>query len=335
MTRTLALTLGLALSSPAAMAAGLQAKTMRDTLSAREVERPLIIGKGWLEIGLGTDYKLAQGYWDSDGEAQDFEHAKWLYTTERLDLRWGITRRGELYYRVKSHYTRLTNDALGTDTSYFGLGDPNFGYRYEAYRSMAPLTSWIFFADYKGPAGNESPGNSLGGPTTFQSVILSTGTPDVTFGTQAKRQVGPFAVELGAAYVRRISNVTQYVIETEFNQFSGRIKPGDITRIDGGLTMQLGPAALFGGARYQAWQEIKIGSSSKGLFLGRNLDPIPESDGWSLDAAARMTLHLSRGVDLVAQASVPMRGEDFLFFPIEDLNPTRGNTYSGTFEFRY
>ena len=335
MTRTLALTLGLALSSPAAMAAGLQAKTMRDTLSAREVERPLIIGKGWLEIGLSTDYKVANGYWDSDGEAVDFDSARWTYTTERMDIRWGITRRGEFFYRLKTHYTRLQNEDLGTDSRYFGLGDTNFGYRFEAFRSMAPLTSWIFYWDYKGHSGNESPGNSVGGPTTWQSVILSTGTPDLTLGTQAKRQVGPFAVTAGADYVRRISNVTQYVIETENNQFNGRIKPGDIVRLTGDLTLQLGSFALAGGARYQAWQDIKIGSSSKGIFLGKNLDPIGGSDGWSLDALGRLTVHVTRGIDLVAQASVPLRGEDLLFFPIEDLNPTLGNTYSGTFEFRY
>ena len=335
MTRFLALTVGLALSSPAAVAAGLQAKTMRDTLSAREVERPLVIGMGWIELGLGTDVKIADGYWSADGEPVDFEEADWMYSTQRLDIRYGVTRRGELYWFIRTHYTQLTNEERGTDTSYFGLGDPHFGYRFEAWRSMAPLTSVVFFADYKAPAGNESPGNYVGGPDTWSAVVLSTGTPDATFGVDVKRQVGPLAVRGSAAYVRRISNLAQYIIETELNQFAGRIKPGDITRLDGDLTVQLGPVALLGGARFQAWKETRIGSTAEGLFLAKNLVAVPDSDGWSLDARTGLTFHVTRGIDVVAQATVPMRGEDLLFFPIEELSPTRGNTYSGTLEFRY
>ena len=53
------------------------------------------------------------------------------------------------------------------------------------------------------------------------------------------------------------------------------------------------------------------------------------------DARTGVTLHITRGVDLVGSALVPIRGEDLGFFPIEDIHPTRGNTYSGTLEFRY
>ena len=45
-----------ALSSPVALAAGFEAKTMRSTMPSREVERGLIIGRGWLEFGLGMDH---------------------------------------------------------------------------------------------------------------------------------------------------------------------------------------------------------------------------------------------------------------------------------------
>ena len=51
-----------------AFAAGFEAKTMRDALSSREVERPLVLGKGWMEAALGFDMKNADGYWGEDGE---------------------------------------------------------------------------------------------------------------------------------------------------------------------------------------------------------------------------------------------------------------------------
>lgn len=342
MNRYTLLILGLAgagmvgVASPStANAAAFEAKTMRETLSAREVERALIIGKGWLEFGVGTDVKLADGEWDADGNAVDWEHTKWMHTTQRLDLRYGVTRRGELYWNIRTHYLSLTNDQLGTELSQFGLGDPHFGYKFEMFRSVAPLTSAIFYADYKAPAGNESPGNYVGGPTTFSSFIMTTGTPDAEFGLRAKRQVGPLAVTLGAAYVQRFSGVVQYVIENELNQFNGRIKPGNITKVDAELLLGIGPVAVDVGTLVQIRDATRLGSTVAGLFPGANLAEVTGSEGWSLDATGGFTFNMTRGIDVVGGVTVPVRGEDLMFFPIEDIHPTRGITYSGTLEFRY
>ncbi len=335
MKRMLPLLLALAWTAPAAHAAGFQAKTMRETLSAREVERGLLIGKGWLEIGTGVDVKKATGAWDSEGNAVEWSDTTWTWTTERIQLRYGITKRSELYGTVKWHYAHLENGSLGTTITDFGYGDPRFGYKYEMFKSLAPVTSLIGYFEYKAPAGNESPGNYIGGPSTFSSVIMTTGTPDLEFGVRGKRQVGPLALTLGAAYVRRASNVVQYVVETEFNVFNGRIKPGDIKKADGELLLQVGPVALQGGAILQVREETEFGPTSQGLFVGRNLSPQAGSDGWSLDATTGITFNVTRGIDLVAGAVIPVRGEDLMYFPIEDIHPTRGNTYSGTFEFRF
>jgi len=332
---SLTLTLGATLLGGVAQAAGFQAKTMRESLSAREVERPLILGKGWLEFGLGTDLKLANGEWDADGNRVSWDDASWMYSTQRLGLRYGITRRGELYWTIKTHFVRLQNDALSTDISQFGLGDPSFGYKYELFRSLAPLSSVIVYGDYKGPAANESPGNYVGGPYSFSSVILTTGTPDARIGLRGKRQIGPLAGELGFAYTRRLSQVVQYVVETELYQGSGRIKPGDLTTIDGSLTVQAGPVALNAGAIFVVRDETRIGPTAEGIFLGRDLEAVEGSGGWTLDAPVGATFNLTRGVDLVGAVNIPLRGEDLAFFPIEDIHPTYGPTYSGTVEFRY
>lgn len=337
MTRKLLFLLGLGALSPSAMAAGFQAKTMRESLSAREVERPLLIGKGWLEFGVGLEMKNATQYWSDEGEKIDFAPgSEWTYTTERLDIRYGFARRGELYWTVKTHYVHLTNEELKTDIEQFGLGDPNFGLRYELFRSTAtPMTSVIAYGDYKAPAANESPGNYVGGPSTFSAVVLTTGTPDVTVGLAAKKQVGPAAVTLDAAYVRRMSGVVQYLIETELNQFSGRIKPGDLVRVEGDLLLQVGPVALNGGATLTRRDETLIGNTSEGLFMSDNMYAVEGSDGVAIDGNAGATFNITRGVDFIARATIPVKGEDLLFWPIEDIHPTLGNTYSGTVEFRY
>ncbi len=322
-------------ASPVAMAAGVQAHTMREPFAAREVERPLVLGRGWLELGLGADWKTATQYWDSEGEAADLENTKWTYAYGKVDMRYGITRRGELYGSLKWHYARLQNDELGTDTIQSGFGDPRFGYKYELFRSMAPLTSIVAHAEYKAPAANESPGNSVAGPSTFQAIVLTTGTPDAEFGLHAKRQFGPFALQLGGAYVRRFSGVVQYLVEVDYYQFNGRIKPGDIRKVDGDVTLQAGPVALQAGSLLQIRDEVRIGSSSGGLFPSKDLVVQEGSDGWQWDAWLGAIGHISRGVDLVGRMTVPIRGEDLMYFPIEDLHPTRGTTWSGSVEFRY
>jgi len=334
MFRTLLVFLGLA--GGAAHAAGFQAKTMRDPLSAREVERPLVLGKGWLELGLGTDVKVAEGAWGPEGEKVEWEDGtRFLYTTQRADLRFGITRRGELYGTFKTHYVNLTNETLGTDTSQFGIGDPRFGYKYELYRSTAPLTSVIAYAEYKGSAANESPGNYVGGPSTFSSFVMTTGTPDTEVGLRGKRQFGPLALNLGVGYLHRWSDVTQYAIETELNQFNMRVKPGAVTKFDAGLLLQAGPVALEYLALFQSREATRIGPSSSGFNPSAKLNVEEGSEGTAIDMAGKATVHVTRGFDLIVGMSAPVRGEDLMYFPIEDIHPTRGNTYSGTLEFRY
>lgn len=329
------LTGSLAISASPALAAGFQAKTMREPLSTREVERPLVIGRGWLELGLGTDVKTATTYWDPEGEVAEMDGTTWTWSQARADMRYGITRRGELYASLKWNFARIENESLGTDTFQHGFGDPRFGYKYELFRGVAPLTSIVAHAEYKAPAANESPGNGVGGPTTFQSIVMTTGTPDGELGVHIKRQLGPFALTVGGAYVRRFSGVVQWLVDTEYYQFNGRLKPGDIKKVDGELILQTGPVALFGGSVVQVRDDVRIGSSTGGLFPAKDLPVVEGSGGWQWDAWTGAILHASRGVDLVGKATLPLRGEDLLYFPIEDLHPTRGITWSGAVELRY
>ncbi|MEL6345693.1 MAG: hypothetical protein AAFV53_21470 [Myxococcota bacterium] len=327
--------LGLLATAGVAHAGGFEAKTMRDPLSAREVERGLVLGKGWLNFTLATDIKSATGFWGPDGEAEDFEDATWLYTTQSFDFRYGISRRTELFWTFKTHYVNLQNDTLGTDITQFGLGDPVFGIRYELFRSIAPLTSAIAYFKYKAPLANETPGNFVGGPNTFSRVVLTTGTPDLHFGGAIKRQFSFLAIDADASYIFRTSGVPLYAIETQNNQFNARIKPGDVVRLQARLTAQVSLFALQGGAVFESRQPTRVGNTSSGLLPSSNLNDIEGSEGTALDATAGVVANLTRGIDLEFQARFPITGEDLLFFPIEDIHPTRGITYTGAFEFRY
>ncbi len=323
----------LALSNPAS-AAGFQAKTMRAPLSAVEVERGLVIGRGWLELTLAADVKPATGAWSRDGEVDTWEHARWLYTTERAELRYGIMRRAELYASFPVHYVRLTNDALDTDTSTFGIGDPTFGWRLEWLRRPAPLTSIVSDVWFRMPAGSESPGTYIGGPNSVSTFVLSTGTADLGVAARGKQQFGPVAVTASVGYLFRFSGVTQYVIEREELQFAGRFKPGNEWLVSLEPMVQLGPVALACEGALRVRDAARTGTTSAGIFVDRYLEVIEGTDGTALDVEPSVTFNLTRGVDVRGAVNVPLIGED-LMFPLEQVTPTYGLTYSGSVELRY
>jgi hypothetical protein len=339
--------LALSVGSGSAEAAGFQAKTMRAPLAAVEVERPLVIGRGWLEFGLGFDYKQAGGCWPSpttclaetgawgaDGAVDAFDHAKWTYTTQRLGIRYGISRRAELYWDIPFHYVRLTNDQLGTDTSDFGVGDPRFGWKLEWVRKDAPTSSVITDLQFKMPTGSESPGTFVGGPNTVGNFVLSTGTMDAALFLRGKQQFGPFAVTGSVGYVHRFSGVTQFAVETENDYFLGRFKPGSETQVAIEPMVQAGPVAVSAEVLYRFRFASATGTTSAGIYPDVYLTPIEGSEGWSLDVTPEVTVAVTRGVDLNVAMGIPLRGEDLLF-PLEEITPTRGFTYSGSAEFRF
>ena len=327
--------LSLLAASPEATAAGLQAKTMRAPLAAVEVERPLVIGKGWLEGSLGYEQKLADGAWSSSGEAVQWKSAQWLYTTERLGVRYGFTRSTEFYWDIPFHYARLKNDALGTDTEGFGIGEPKFGWKWEMFNRNIPTSSIVLDLQYKMPTGQETAGTYVGGPNTFSTIPMSTGQADLAMFLRGKRQFGPVALEGAVGWVNRFSGVSQFVVEVDQYQFSGRFKPGSEVRAELSPMVQLGPVALRGDLVYRRWFEAAVGTTAPGFFVDANLDPIAGSDGWAVDAGWGLVMNINRGLDILATASVPLRGEDLLFFPLESISPTRGLTLSTSVELRY
>ncbi len=319
---------------------------MRAPLSALEVERPLVLGKGWLELGLDFEYKRTGGRqlfgilpeggaWSAEGAPVAWRDARWVYTTERADLRYGISRRADLWVSVPFHYVHLGNEVKGTDIADFGLGEPRFGWTLEWYHHDASTTSVVTDLAYKAPAGNEAPGNYIGGPNTVTRFPMSTGTPDISLDLRAKQQIGPVALTGSVGFVYRFSGVSQFVVEVTEYQFSGRFQPGHELHGEFSPLVQLGPIAVVGDAIVRRRFVASVGTTSGGLNWNENLDPIPGSDGWSLDAGGGLIANVTRGFDVHAGVSVPVRGEDLNFFPLEDLTPTRGVTYSTTVELRY
>ena len=347
--------LGLLVCVGDAEATGFEPKTSQEPLSNRSIDRRLVLGMGWFELSLGSTYKDALGYWNRDGaelKTSDgemlrytpFTNASWLYTTQNLQIRYGVLRRVELFWNLKSHYVELTNPALGTDIQQYGVGDPEFGVKFEVFRSGSTvyqledskdLRSMVVYTNYKAPMGNESPGNYVGGPNTFNSVVLTTGTPDWTFGSTYKQVQGIFSCELDFKHTFRISNVTLYALETDMNQFSIRVKPGNTTDLKFDVGLQSGPLFLTAGAALGHRGDLRMGNTVDGFVPSLQLDTIEDSSGVTVDVNTSATINIGQRLDLIGRASIPIRGEDLMFFPLEAIHPTYGYTYSGTIAYRF
>jgi hypothetical protein len=109
-----------------------------------------------------------------------------------------------------------------------------------------------------------------------------------------------------------------------------------MAKLDGDLMLQLGAFAPHATLFYEQHGLVRTGTSAGGIFPNSRLQPWPETDGWSVDVVPGLIVNATRGMDVDLAARIPLRGEDTLvFFPIEDLSPTLGNTYSATLRFRY
>lgn len=323
--------------SPSAHAGMGDAKTSRLPYPAREVERPPLLPRGWYELAFGYEQHLGWGAWTSDGKRAPFDHASWTYFTESATFRFGIARRGELWWEVPFHEARLDNDTWPADSALvdYSLGDPRFGWKYLLYQKDSPMTSVALDLWYKGPAGEESSGTYIGGPLNVSAITFTTGTPDAYFGVLAKQQVGPLAFTGHVGYMRRFSGVVQYLVETNQLQFAGRIKPGDQLRADVGAMVQLGPIHVSAAPYFTYRATTRVGTTSAGVSPSRHLKKVADSSGYALDLRGDLGIKLLRGLDVDGYFIYPLLGQDLQFFPIEDLQPTMGPTFGGTAEVRF
>lgn len=324
------------LASTQAQATPFGPKSSREVMPAREVERPLDLPRGWTEFTLSHQVKLGTGKWSPDGEMVPFDSARWTYHTTTLEWRFGMSRRAEIGWDVPFHIANLTNDKLGTDTTAASIGDVRFRYRYRIYEEEAPMTALVAELEIKGPTGRETPSTYTGGPLQVSNFVFTSGQWDVYAGVAGRRQIGPLALTARLGYERRFSGLAQFVIETNDNQFVGRIKPGDRIHANIEAMIQLGPFAIAARPVFTHRQVTKLGVTAKNwLNPGADLSPVETSDGWALDLEGQLTFNATRGFDVHLTGALPLRGEDLMFFPIEDIHPTYGPTLGGAVEVRF
>ncbi len=279
---------------------------------AIEVERPLVLGAGWLEIEVRADLKRATGTYAGDGAVEPLPAGVgWLYTTEQIGLRYGFLPNAEIYAEVPFAYAVLTEGA--DRTSEFGLADLRVGSRVQWFRRHSPGASVASDLCITVPAGGED-GGSVGLPRDATAVPLAVGVAGATLELLARRQFGPTSVTGAVGYTHFFEGQTAYRVAS-----SQAFKPGDQTGLRLQPLLQLGPVALFG----ELDLRVRYAAATRGS-PDTGLTPLSGSDGWWATLSPGLQVDLSRGLDLRAAVSLPIAGEDAEFFPIETLTPTRG-----------
>jgi len=112
---------GLLLVALPASASIFQHHTSQADIEQRIVQRPLVVGKGWVELGLGIDYKYSTSQFlesdsanvgfSKDNHYESFDNGGVLNLTRfSLNFRWGFTKGTDLYLRVPFLWNNLQNN---------------------------------------------------------------------------------------------------------------------------------------------------------------------------------------------------------------------------------
>lgn len=319
--------------------AAFQTKTMRSDMPLTEVERALVLGKGWLEFGFDYSAKFTMGAFDDS-----YRYKKWdngtlfSYHTAKLEINYGITRNCELYIHLPYLIENLRND-FGTNTTSYGFGDMNAGWLFQIYRS-APDKELVSIATrlfMKGPSGEESPGTYFGGPLDFSRFINTTACYNLGGGIEGKMKFHHLALQLKGGYITKFSSDAMYVADMVYRWTNGRIDPGDEIYGSIGILNQLTRLICLGldfDASYHF--KTRIGTSSSRPIPSMKLDPVEGSEGLFLFAYPRIVLNLKQCLDLHLFGGVPIIGRNSdLFWPIEELSPSAGYTAGVNLYFRY
>ena len=297
------------------------------------VERPLVMPKGWLEVGVSADTKHSSQYRGGDGKLRAYdEEIGWRYSRLWFELRQGFSDRITLYGRVPIVDARL-DLAMGSQVSTTNVGDARLG---------VVVQPWLdgpgdlgFSIELKTPTGVEWPEGG-GGPDDTSGFLTGTGTTDMAVNIHGRWTLLE-RLQLGAdaGYVHKFAAIVGYV--EEVGGFgNGVIDPGDEVRLSSSVMGKIidGVSITVDG-RYRRMGEAQIGVSGDGE---RILRPIKPSGGGWFDARMTLSVEPSPHWLIEGWTSRDLAGGDtraFAHLGLEDLSPQPGWTFGSRVAVRW
>ena len=324
-------------------------RTSRPDYPNAEVARPLILEKEWLEFSLALDTKSVTQFTDADGNVRDADY-DFSRSVVRADIRYGLTSKWNVFLSIPYIVSTSVETAAGVTAKDRGLGDLKLGVEWEFFgRREKRITSAVLRVWTKQASGTEARG-SLGD----NHIILGTGTTDLGVMVLAKQQLPFVAVYGRAGYVRKFSDIVQYVFDdTNGGGLNGRFKLGDEIILGGSFLIQptlavpsglrdkvgaesWGPVGLLIDVQYSIRDNAAIGPTSDDLFGGGDLSTLAETGGNYLDMTAKLLLEPTTNWTLALGATIPLASQNSdRLWPLEDQTPSYGVTYNGSLLFRW
>lgn len=284
----------------------------REPLPAREVERGLVLPKGWTELAVALGRKRADERWSDAGEAVALD-GRYTLLTEQVALRHGVAPGHELWLVVPWHQARLEGDDAAVEA---GLGDVRFGWRWQLLRREPPSTALAIELAWEAATADEGP-----------TLPLGAGTSELWFGVAGRRQLGGLALTARVDAVHRLTGRVAYL--SEGREPSQLLSPGDLVVGSLEALLQAGPLLLSATPRLGWRGDARVGPDTGAL---RRLD---DTDATFADLRLGVGLALTRAVELGYAHERPIVGEDFTFGFVEELHPTRGATSTITAKVRF
>jgi len=317
----------------AADAGPFTAKASQGDWVADAVVRPLVMPKGWLEVGVSADTKLSTQYRGGDGQLRaQPDDLKWRYSRLWFELRQGFSDRITLYGRVPIVDARL-DLAMGSQVSTTDVGDARLGV------VVQPWLDWPadlgFSLELKTPTGVEWPEGS-GGPDDTNGFLTGTGTTDLSARVHGQLTVLE-RIRLGAqlGYVYKFAAIVGYV--EEVGGFgNGVIAPGNEVHLGtSAMGKVVDGVSVSVAGHYRHTAEFQIGVSGPDE---RVLRPIKPSGGDWFDARLTLSLEPSEHWLVEGWAERDLAGGDtrtFAHLGLEDFAPQPGWTYGSRVAFRW
>jgi len=322
-----AIAVGLAALSTAADAGPFTPKSSQGAWVANQVERPFVLPKGWLSVGVATDTKKSTQYRDVRGQLRPQKAGvAWRYTRIWFEVEQGFSQRVTLYGRAPLVSAKL-DLATGGDISTFDVGDAHLGFVTQPW--LDGPHSAAFSMDLKTPTGVEWP-SGVGGPGNTESFLTGTGTTNI--GLFAHGKLVFFAhLEMGMdlGYVHKFPAIVGYV-EQVGGFGNGVLNPGNELQLNGRLAGQvLRRVALSVEARLRQMGQAEIGVSGSGADT---MSPLGHTGGTWVDAQVGLSVDPSDNWSLEAWVVRDVEGADtrtFAHLGLEEFAPQSGWTFGG------
>jgi hypothetical protein len=310
-----------------ALAGPFTQKTMAGPWPERQVERALVLPKGWVQIGLTADHKSATRTRDRWGTAVDMDPGvAFHYTRTWLRVDQGFSKRIKLYAHapvVRAAVSRDGETAVATTA----LGDVRGGFVVQPWLDTRLLGAMQ--VELKAPTGVEWPGAATGGAGNTSSFLTGTGTTDLNLTLHGQLGLGESGrLRAQAGYDARLPGVVGYIVEVD-GQANGWLNPGDVWRARLEGTAQLGSdvALTAGGtARFVGW--YRSGTSGPSVWRAELYD-IPASYGNFVDVDGRVSYEPDPHFEVAGTASYQVVGGYtgvFSHLGLDDYSPLPGLT---------